>query len=1156
MAEATGHFPLEENASLLRALVDHSPDGMLLLDSSGVVRFANPAAEQLFSQTETQLIGFQFSIPQPMQDLEIPLAGEEDVRTISLRFSALTWKGKRIFLATLRDISERVVMEKEIQTSEQRFRYFFEHAILGFALHEIIYDDAGKAVDFKYLDVNDAFGIQTGLDGGQVVGRMASELLPSARETGLIDTFGEIARTGVAQRLTYYSSDLDRYLLISVYSPGEGQVASTLFDVSDQVAAEQELQQSEEKFRSLYETMTQGVIYHNSQGEVLSANPAAERLMGRKLNSIKGQVFTDPEWELVSRDRSPMLLSRYPVYEAMRTGRSVHNQVVGFVRPEHRGVNWFNISAVPFFDPGETEPTRIVSTFLDITDEVRINDALEVRVKELKCIANVSTTMQEDHPIEEVCQRVVQELAATLEVPEDVRIEVVLDGTCYENRPPVEGLKSSLSVPIKAAGKVIGEISACYPKEQEYLLPGDEGLLVSIAERLASYYERQQVQRRLVESEARFRKAIMDAPNPILLHDEKGTVIEVNAAFTDLTGYSLEEVANLEGWLTKTSRIPQVEPETFVGEVQPLEGGLDEGEFLVRTRTGDVKTWYLSSAHLGITPENRELYISMGVDISARVEALRERQQYYNRTMAMREISNEISSTLDLDRLLNLVTTEMEKILTFDTMSIQEIKDDYLEIIACHGFEDPDRVVGLRFPAKPEYPNYDVIKKKETVTYVHISDVYTKFHQPLELDSSRIVSWLGVPLVSQDKVIGMFTIDRFTEEPFTDEDIEIARQFADQAAVALNNAQLYQQTRYQLKKLEVLRKIDALISSDLDLDQIFQAVLGYIVDGLEVDAASVLLFDPESQQLGFANGLGFRSEIRSDIRIDLGQGYSGRVAQTREPLFSTDIETSIKGSNYPEDLNVEGIETFYAIPLVAKGELEGVLQVFSRKALQPDEEWFNFADALAAQTAIAVNNITLFRELEEVNVDLINAYDATIAGWAHALELRDQETEGHSQRVVEMSVRLAQEFGFDEEALAHIRRGVYLHDIGKMGIPDHILRKPGPLTEEEWDVMRRHPGFAYDMLKDIAYLKPALVIPHYHHERWNGTGYPEGLAGEDIPLIARIFAVVDIWDALISDRPYRDAWTREEALAYIRDQAGKELDPQVVEAFLRLFGRE
>jgi HD-GYP domain-containing protein (c-di-GMP phosphodiesterase class II) len=169
-----------------------------------------------------------------------------------------------------------------------------------------------------------------------------------------------------------------------------------------------------------------------------------------------------------------------------------------------------------------------------------------------------------------------------------------------------------------------------------------------------------------------------------------------------------------------------------------------------------------------------------------------------------------------------------------------------------------------------------------------------------------------------------------------------------------------------------------------------------------------------------------------------------------------------------------------------------------------------------------------------------------------ALDLRDRETEGHSQRVAALSVRLAEMLGVSGDELIHLRHGALLHDIGKVGVPDHILHKAGPLTDEEWAIMRQHPVHAYRLLVSNQFLRAALPVPYCHHEKWDGSGYPRGLKGTEIPLAARIFAVADVWDALTSDRPYRPAWANERALAYIREQAGKHFDPAVVAAFLQL----
>jgi putative nucleotidyltransferase with HDIG domain len=240
------------------------------------------------------------------------------------------------------------------------------------------------------------------------------------------------------------------------------------------------------------------------------------------------------------------------------------------------------------------------------------------------------------------------------------------------------------------------------------------------------------------------------------------------------------------------------------------------------------------------------------------------------------------------------------------------------------------------------------------------------------------------------------------------------------------------------------------------------------------------------------------------------------------------------------------------VPLIVKGEVIGILEVYRRTAFTPDEEWLEFLESLAGQAAITIDNAQLFGNLQRANLDLGLAYDATIEGWSRAMDLRDHETEGHTLRVTDLTVKLARAMHVSGSQLIAIRRGTLLHDIGKMGVPDSILLKAGPLTDEEWVSMRKHPQLAHDMLASIAYLKDAIAIPYCHHEKWDGSGYPQSLRGDQIPLSARIFAIVDVWDALTNDRPYRKKWTKQKTRKYLQEQTGKHFDPQIVQAFLKI----
>jgi len=356
----------------------------------------------------------------------------------------------------------------------------------------------------------------------------------------------------------------------------------------------------------------------------------------------------------------------------------------------------------------------------------------------------------------------------------------------------------------------------------------------------------------------------------------------------------------------------------------------------------------------------------------------------------------------------------------------------------------------------------------------------------------------------------------------------------------------------QLKHLSALHAIDTLISSSFDLNLTLSILLSHVVARLNVDAAAILLFNRESRFLEFMTGVGFRTEALQSIRLRLGEGYAGLAALQRKTVHISNLQYRKTDELRSPVFHKESFISYFGLPLIAKGQVCGVLEIFHRTQLDPDPDWLNFMETLAGQAAIAIENATLFRELQRSNIELTQAYDATIDGWSRALELRDRETEGHTQRVTKATLQLARRMNFNETELVHVRRGAILHDIGKMAISDCILLKSTALTDSERKIIKQHPRYAYEMLSPIPYLRQALDIPFYHHEKWDGTGYPHGLKREQIPLSARLFSVVDVFDALTSDRPYRPAWSTEKALDYIRDQSGKHFDPDVVVEFMRI----
>jgi len=425
-----------------------------------------------------------------------------------------------------------------------------------------------------------------------------------------------------------------------------------------------------------------------------------------------------------------------------------------------------------------------------------------------------------------------------------------------------------------------------------------------------------------------------------------------------------------------------------------------------------------------------------------------------------------------------------------------------------------------------------------------------KEHIPAILNQNGEQNVMGIPLVAQDNLIGILWFSR--HQPYPPEDLQLLGVFGEMVANAIYRARQMETTQHRLQRLAALHDIDRAITHNTDLKVTLNIILGHVVSQLKVDAAAILLLNTTNQRIEYAVGTGFANHRIQSTSIRIDTCNAGQVRMAADLSGMRKI-FKCKDICLPLDLfGLEGFSTHYGTPLVIRGQVKGVLELFNRSEMNPDDEWFSFLETLATQTAIAVDNAELFNGLQLSNTELTLAYETALEGWVRALDLRDEETEWHTRRVTGMTLHLASAMGIDSSELTHIRRGALLHDIGKMGISDRILNKNGPLSDDEWSIMKRHPVYARDLLTPITYLQPSIEIPYAHHEKWDGSGYPDGLKGDTIPFSARIFAVVDVWDALRSDRPYRPAWSTNQARQYLRDQSGIHFDPQVVEKFFEL----
>lgn len=353
------------------------------------------------------------------------------------------------------------------------------------------------------------------------------------------------------------------------------------------------------------------------------------------------------------------------------------------------------------------------------------------------------------------------------------------------------------------------------------------------------------------------------------------------------------------------------------------------------------------------------------------------------------------------------------------------------------------------------------------------------------------------------------------------------------------------------KEMRAIGSLSAALRTAPTLREMLPVIVEEICNLLDSDTISVELINPLTREAVVEAAYGLWAPMVG-FRQPEGSGVNAWIAETKQPYLNNNIkEEQRKG--FPAHL-FENIKAAAGAPLIAQDHLIGFLWMGRKKEISEFE--VRVLIAVADIAANAIYRSTLF-ERSLLDAEKLNqAYDTTLEGWAHALELRDQETEGHSRNVVRLTIDLAKAIGIPDIELDQIRRGALLHDIGKMGIPDSVLLKPGTLNDREWEIMMRHPEYAYNLLSPNEYLRPVLDIPFCHHEKWDGSGYPRGLKGEEIPLAARIFAVVDVWEALMSDRPYRKAWSYEQSYRHIQEQAGKHFDPKIVEVFLKMLNQQ
>jgi PAS domain S-box-containing protein len=572
----------------------------------------------------------------------------------------------------------------------------------------------------------------------------------------------------------------------------------------------------------------------------------------------------------------------------------------------------------------------------------------------------------------------------------------------------------------------------------------------------------------------------------------------------------------------------------------------------------DLKIAEALVSQITVAANNAQLYQQSLGEIEARIQAENSLQVRARRQEMMASLGRELAATLDLLVIYPTAEKYIREMIDCPNFGVTLFDNQQRKLTAAYFVSDGEVIDIPTLPPLVFDPDQSSSGRSRAIaskTPVIANDLAIKVRTgaAVLVGSDQVPeSAIYVPILVEEACIGLVEIQSYQQDAFSEEDGKWLSVVANQIGLAIQNARQFTRSAKRISELSAMNAIDAAVTAHLEPGKTYDVLLNQIIGQLKVDIAVLLLWNPHTKELNFIAEHGYLNKPDGNLRIREGESLAGQVVTQRRVLhvdgLSTDNQKLLKEFSIYEEL-----EEYFGVPLIANNKLIGVLEVINRTPITADADWLRFLDLLAGQAAVVIDAIQLNENVKQANIELIKAYDATIEGWSQAMDLRDEETEGHTKRVTELTMQIGKLLGLKDEKLVHVKRGALLHDIGKLGVPDQILHKTGPLTDDEWIIMRKHPLFAFEMLSSIDYLRPAMAIPHCHHEKWDGTGYPRGLKGEKIPLEARIFSLVDVYDALTSDRPYRKAWDFERTMTYIADQSGKQFDPKITEKFLEYF---
>jgi len=1071
---------------------------------------------------------------------------------VLLSLTHIIFNGTPCIQAIFEDITERKQAEKTLHKEEEKYRNIFENAM------EAIIQTTPEG---KIITANPAAARMLGYNSPkELITSLADlnrqfyvELGRREEFISLMEKLGNI--TGFESEV--YRKDGSK-MWISENSHAVRDENGTLLgykgtaqDITERKRAEEQLASSEAELRTLFANMMDVVIVYDADGRYVEIAPTNPSKLYLPPDDILGKTVH----EILPKESADIIVSK--IHEALQSNQPVNCEYALLIGGKEA---WFFASASPLSEDTviwvahditerkqaeealRASEEKFVKAFQSSPDAIlitRLGDGLIIDVNEGFCRLT-------GYDRDQALGHSTQQLGLWLDPQDRDRFAALMQ---KEGRVKEREYRFRMK-----DGQVRDALLS-----GEMIRLGNEQYFLSIVRDIT---ERKRDEDILQRAEEKYRTIFSESNEGIFQSTPAGQFFTVNPALAHMLGYDLPEEL--------ISNIKDISSQLYVDaerrdEFMKLMRENDQvNAFESKMRRRDGKTIWVSESARAVRDEFGTLlhYEGQIENVTDRKQAEAAIQEHLAELQMLYESGLTLSQLLSpkeiAQKLIELMSSKLDWHHT--TVRLYHPEDETFELLAFNlpGTRSTAELQEAEQRFKTAISKAEAGLSRWSVQHKQIVRVGDLSHDPRYIETtSNMHSGMYVPLKVGERVAGVISIESEKPEAFSEADERLTITLANQAAIALENARLHQETMHHLNQLQALHTIDQAIAASFDQRTMLEVLLTQTLSQLDAEAAAIFLIQPHQKgALQYVAGQGFNTGLIQIASLKLGNSIAGEAVVKREMIHIRELEEGGSNPILSKLWSEEGFRCMDAVPLISKGEVKGVLTVFHRKDFTPKRAWSSFLETLAGQAAIAIDVTQMFDNLQRANLELAVAYEATIEGWSQAMDLRDKETEGHSQRVTEMTIHMGKALQLSDEDIVNMRRGALLHDIGKLGVPDHILLKVEKLTDEEWLIMKKHPEFAYDMLHSIAYLRGSLDIPYCHHEKWDGTGYPQGLKGEQIPLAARIFAVVDVWDALISERSYRQTWSRPDALQYIREQSGKYFDPQVVDVFLKEFGNE